>query len=168
MGSEMCIRDSNRHTDESITAKVKNAVTKEMRNAGVDASAAKEWDRLISEKLKKVDVELDKAKAIASASALRPRPSSTGNQRDESQSYWDARRCARISPVPGTGKDLWTGAEDFFFQKMNIPRTQLLHKHVIHIERVNAGRRSKIKDEVLVTFSSVRIRDMVALSLIHI
>ena len=39
---------------------------------------------------------------------------------------------------------------------------ELSQKQVINVERINAGKRSKIKDEVLVVFSSVRVRNMVA------
>ena len=44
---------------------------------------------------------------------------------------------------------------------MGIPRSELQHKHVVHVERVVAGKRSKIKDEALVVFSSIKVRDMV-------
>ena len=140
---------------------VANQVAAELRRAGVGAGASAEIDKLIQEKMRRVDKEIDKARAIAGASALRPRPAST-SALDEGQAYWHARKCAWISPVPGSGSELWAGCAKFFYEKMRIPPSQLEHKHVIHVERVTAGRKSKIQDEALVVFSSVRVRDMVS------
>ena len=162
LSNQLNAMKSNVPSVNAISTQVKDAVARELRSAGVGPGITDEWDKLIKNKLKDVDKEMDRAKAVATASALRPRAASTGHQRDERQAYWEARRCARISPIPGSGTELWTGAEDFFFSKMNIPRTELQHKHVTHVERVNAGRRSKIKDELLVVFANVRVRDMVA------
>ena len=79
---------------------------------------------MIKEKMTKVDQQLDRAKAVVSASALKTRSASVGNA-DEGQAYWYARKCVRISPVEGSGPELWGNVGAFFYDKMRVPKDQL-------------------------------------------
>ena len=121
-----------------------------MQRAGVGTGASDAIDSLIKEKLKKVDQELDRTRAIKRVAA--DRAASSGGS-SEDQSYWLARRCSRISPISGTGSQLWANAGAFFYEKMLVPQDLLQQKHVVAVERVSAGKRkSKVQDEVIVTY----------------
>ena len=127
-----------------------------MKSAGVYSGSAGEVDKMLKEKMRAVDQEIDKFKACRTAA----RYSNTNKKQDDE--YWNARKCARLSPVPGTGSDMWRNAGNFFYEYMGVPKDYLPQSAVQHVERVHAGRRQKIKDEVIVQFTNVRIRDMVA------
>ena len=159
------LKEKTEKCSNDITRQIQSTVALEMKKAGASATTSEEVDKLVKEKLTKVDKELDRVKAIGKAAQLNRRQSraSCSSTGDEDQMYWYARRCARISPVPGAGPQLWANAGKFFNEKMNVPTNELDEKMVESIERVSSGRRkNKIQDEVLVVFNSVRARDMVA------
>ena len=81
--------------------------------------------------------------------------------------YWAARKKARVWPIKGnTTAEMWRSLGDFFLQEMRIPSTSLAEKDIMSVTRVpgksslSARRTPSEHDEVVVTFSSVQIRDM--------
>ena len=81
--------------------------------------------------------------------------------------YWLARRKARIWPIQGKGRsELWKNVGNFLFQDMRVPASNVSEANVTEIVRVptnSSERRKHVQeiDEVIVTFASSSIRDMV-------
>ena len=86
----------------------------------------------------------------------------SGQGNAEDQAYWNARRCLRVYPVPGKDEQEQIRELDaFVLDKLKIPSGVLNQKDINYIRRVRTTRNSKIKDELLVSFSSIEARDLV-------
>ena len=80
-----------------------------------------------------------------------------------SAQYWRSRQSARIPPVEGDGeKEILDSVQEFFFNKMKIPTTDLLKKDVLLVRRVLTARGRQSRNEVCVKFVDVETRDRIA------
>ena len=103
--------------------------------------------------------------ANAAATAPTPGPGSQacGQSTSASQDwFWNARRCLRFFPIIGkTENQMRTSLDKFFSEKLKIPTGDLSNDDINFIRRTRATKRSKIQDEVLVSFTSTAARDLV-------
>ena len=134
-------------------------------------------EQLLNKKLQGISKDLDKVRAVQAVQAqtnaklLDPKTSVSSVSKPETPSikekfedkYWSCRSSIRIWPVDSsTDAAMWAGVGDFFFDKLQIPRTSLPQEGVDSIQRVMPGRKKKkIENEVIVRFNSVQLRDMV-------
>ena len=83
-------------------------------------------------------------------------------QDDSNEWFWNARRCLRFFPIQGKDdNELKCQLEDFLTNKLKIPSGTLTKEDFKFPRRIKSTRRSNITDEVLVSFASVRARDLV-------
>ena len=87
---------------------------------------------------------------------------------DSERNYWWARRAIRIWPVKANStQEMWKGAGDFFFDVLDIPRTNLNESSVAEVRRLETVRRrierrpTRVHSELLVVFKDIAMRDMV-------
>ena len=91
----------------------------------------------------------------------RPRTSYT-SPKDSNDWFWSARRCLRFFPVKGnTVIEQQIELEKFINTKLKISTGTLGKEDFQFVRRVKATKKSKINDELLVSFTSVRARDLV-------
>ena len=131
-----------------MDSKIKDAVEKERSN---------------NAKKKNVNPNSYAGKAASSPSdpAGTPTSSASGNRQDTTW-YWDARKRLRFFPVPGNNDEqLLRGLDEFVQQKLKVPSGLLDRSDIGYIRRVKATKRSKIANEVLVSFTSIDARDLV-------
>ena len=87
----------------------------------------------------------------------------SSHQDSISAQYWRSRQSARISPVEGEEeKEIWNNVQDFFFNKMRVPTTDLRKRDVVLVRRVLTARGRKSRSEVCVKFIDVETRDRIA------
>lgn len=126
----------------------------------------------VSQQMDKVTKEVDRLIAIQtvrnvsnSTSTAMSRQRNGSSAEEDERAFWLARKRMRCFPVTGrTTAELEENAFQFFREKLDIPEEELTPGTITEIRRVAAGRRKKgaIKDEVLVTFSSIQLRDTFA------
>ena len=76
--------------------------------------------------------------------------------------YWSARKCLRFFPVEGNSPDeLIRGLDEFVLKKMKVPSGVLDDKDINFIRKVKASKRMKVRNEVIVSFTTVEARDLV-------
>ena len=76
--------------------------------------------------------------------------------------FWNARKCLRFNPIqPDENGDLLPGLDEFVLKKLKIPAGLLSKDDIKFVRKVKPTRRSKVKDEVLVAFTTVEARDLV-------
>ena len=91
-------------------------------------------------------------------------PSPRGRATDRDAAYWKSRRSLKLWPVPGsTTSELWRGCETFLNENMAYPVHNIRDQDVEEILRCPPGNAlSRVKDEILVVFASVAVRDSVS------
>ena len=144
--------------------------------AKLKESKHEQVSRAVEEKIKELTKTPDQDRAsYAGAAAARPGPAATkkgpsanestnGNKNNDGCSdwLWNARRCLRLFPITGKDDDeLKCQLEDFLTNKLRIPTGNLTKDDFKYLRRIKMTRRSKITDKVLVSFTSVRARDLV-------
>lgn len=107
----------------------------------------------------KVSKEVDKLRAIGNVANLH-RPKDYENEKEKS--YWLARRSLKMWPIPGiTEKEIWGSVGRFLEQKLDT--YEIVESDIESVRRVYGDdRRGKIKQEVLVRFRSLEVRDVAA------
>ena len=81
---------------------------------------------------------------------------------DNDEWFWAARKKLRFFPIPGqTNEDLLTGLDDFIINKLRIPAGVLNKEDVVYVRKVRSAKKSKVQDELLVSFRTVQTRDLV-------
>ena len=96
----------------------------------------------------------------AFAASAPAQPATAGN--DANNWYWDARRCLRLFPVDGADNtQIMQNLDVFLQQKLKIPPGMLQEKDIKFVRRIKSTKRTKIAQEILVSFVSVETRDMV-------
>jgi len=74
--------------------------------------------------------------------------------------YWEARPCAKFSPVPGSADQLHAGAVAFMREKLKVEEDDVADHDIVRVRRVR-GAGPSLPDECLVTFREIAIRDLV-------
>ena len=94
--------------------------------------------------------------------SLNPRAGTKSSAKEEK--YWASRRRLRVWPVKGTDEEeMWRELERFFSEMLRFPVQNLTGEDFESIKRtLQAGRHSRVKDEIIIGFSSVSTRDQVA------
>lgn len=110
----------------------------------------------VSETVKKISQEVEEMKTTAPGRAVSDQP-------EDEKNYWFARRSIRCWPVLGeTKKDTWTSLGEFLQDKLRVPASKLAESDVEEIRRLHpTSSEATIKNEVLVVFKDVQVRDMV-------
>lgn len=124
---------------------------------------------LVNKKLESMNKEIDKVRAVQAVQAQTNARLSDTKVRamplndDFEAKYLQCRRSVRLWPVDHSSEEtLWAGVGEFFFDKLRIPKSNLPQETVEAIKRVMPGRRKqKIKNEVIVRFTTVQTRDMI-------
>ena len=95
----------------------------------------------------------------ASLPAKQPKEPARGNRQDW---YWRARKCLRFYPITGENEQqLMVALDDFVINKLKVPTGVLNKNDISFIRKVKTARKSKVRDELLVSFSSIEARDLV-------
>lgn len=82
-----------------------------------------------------------------------------------SEAYLEARRSIRLWPVPGLSEDdLWGGVGEFLHGPLAIDATEICQDDIEGVRRVGQQNGGLVNDEVVVTFRTKEIRDLVAVS----
>ena len=117
-------------------------------------------------------IETDKVRAVAAAANSR-HGGTRARCLDDSDDYWRARRGIRMWPIPGKSEqELWSGAAAFVHDKLKVSKDDLGDQDVVEVRRVATAKRNArpsrranpaplVREEVLVTFSSIKVRDLV-------
>ena len=91
-----------------------------------------------------------------------PRPAAARTQSDEAEWFWSARKCLRFFPIEGKEENqMRASLDEFVSKKLKIPSGQLTSSDIGFVRRVRSTKRTKTKDEVLVSFTTVAARDLV-------
>ena len=81
---------------------------------------------------------------------------------DENAWYWEARKKLRFFPIEGTNDEqIKANLESFVAEKLRIPQGVLRPEDVQFVRRVRSSKRSKIQDEIMVSYTNVAARDLV-------
>ena len=115
-------------------------------------------DHTNAEVLKAVASYASAAATKAGARAhLQPGPSTA-----DSSWYWDARKCLRFFPIKRkTEADIRASLDTFVSDKLRIPTGELTNDDINFVRRTRTTKRSRVQDEVLVSFNSTAARDLV-------
>ena len=77
--------------------------------------------------------------------------------------YWLSRKRLRFFPVEGeTEPEIWDSLQGFLTERMRIPGTDIQKSKITEVRRMKSGRGRRPKDEVIVAFCDVEVRDRVA------
>ena len=119
--------------------------------------------------------EVDRKRAISGASSLRPSYAQAAGptpmagtlpemKTDRENKYWIARRSLRLWPIEGSSSsEVMQGFGNFIADCLLIPTGTVIEADIEYVRKMrNGGKFSRIKDELLVVFKSVEVRDTVA------
>ena len=84
-------------------------------------------------------------------------PTSASTEREER--YWLCRRSLRVWPI--IGGDLRKSVGDFLKGRLKLDSSFMVTMGDLSVKRVPFTERSKVKNEAVVVFSSVEVRDIV-------
>ena len=94
------------------------------------------------------------------AAAAAPAP--TSSRADGDSWYWRARKCLKVFPIEGkTDDELLFSLDQFVLTKLRIPPGTFNRDDIGFIRRVKSLKRTKIPNEVVVSFNSTDARDLV-------
>lgn len=139
----------------SLEKKVEEMVKKSIEKQAPPASR-------INKDMRRVENEMEKIKALQLV-----RSSDKKDTSQEERHYWWSRRAVRIWPVKGsTSQELWKETGEFFFNILDVPKTNLSEDSVENVRRIFPTRsrgntRTKVRDEVRVLFKDIETRDMI-------
>ena len=136
---------------------VATAVAKE--TAGITESIAKLQER--QEELEKQIENATKATSKGAQHHRSPRPV-PDHTTEKSTRYWEARKCAKMSPILGTSEDDLRGSvERFIFETLMVDKQEFSMESVSFVRRVRSFGTANIDNECLVVFADVEKRDFV-------
>ena len=132
---------------------------------GVATAMAKEAGSIACEikKLKKRQDEVEEAFTREVTGRVdNSNGTSAPNQESEcSARYWEARKCAKMSPTPGKRwEEMREGVKNFIYETLMVDESEFSMDHITSIRRVKSFG-TLIRDECLVVFSDVDRRDFV-------
>ena len=139
--------DLGKHKKETKTEfqKIKQQLDKLSENA----STEKEVGELVRKEVEKRGIEVQKTTSDSTES--------------ERKAYWWSRKCLKLWPIPGEGKEeMGKFLELFVRTKLKIPTGVLVDEDVKDIRRCRLTRGQQAKSEALVVFADVESRDLVA------
>ena len=159
------IKDMQNKQQERIDARVAETVALEMEKAGAAAGVPGE----VSQRLDKLDKELDRMRALQTVQQMSSRPGNINPRRvsaveDESAQYWAARKKLRCSPIDAgkSNDEMLKNTYAFLQNVLDMPADELPDDCITGVKKVPGRKRDDTKKEVVITFVSVQMRDCVA------
>jgi hypothetical protein len=148
--------------NKRIERKVDSFDNKIGRNAAQIAGLGRRLDLSEAKMTENIDKALDgrleqfvdRLQALEGSSL--PRPSTSKKSREE-EAFWLARRSLRFSPI--RGEDLRSEVADYVASTLDTDNEIVLALPKSAFRRAPANRNARIKDEVVVTFSTYQDRD---------
>ena len=165
---EEMLEKNDRQVDE-LTKKV-DLIPVDIRR-GVATAVAKETGA-INEGIKELRDRQDALEAaVASKEDCNPgkdcappgrRPRRLEHLNEKSSRYWEARKCAKMSPIDGdTEEDMISNVSTFIYKVLKVDEEDFDMSSVKTVRRIKSFGTSKIEKECLVMFEDVERRDYV-------
>ena len=166
-GMRAMMREELQKTEATISEKVKGLETSikdikgtmkdlEERVDTIDARIDDKVEELVSNKLASADMRsIRSSDTWISGGNFAEAPTTRDNR------YWKARRSLRMWPIKGDGPQMKTEVLKFLATKLRMGEDVITDAEDCHIARVPANRNSVIKNEVVVEFLTVDLRDLV-------
>ena len=136
-------------------------------NRGIATAMAKETGAIAAEmkELKERQTKIEH-KLAAGTSSMRSAAEQTTSAPEHviahSNKYWEARKCAKMSPIDGKSEgELREGVKNFIYQTLLVDEAEFSMESVVAVRKVKSFGASSVKDECVVIFSDVERRDLV-------